>query len=1064
MKVDNNQKVLSDTPGTFTDLQDDIAGYSVVLAKNYTYDSNGDDGNIPKTGILINTPKIIDGNGFTINAMNVSKIFNVTSSDVTFKNINFIYAHAADKIDNKDFSDCGAAIVAYSGINDNDHVLNNISIIGCTFEGCHADVGHAGAVYAYATNVLVSDCSFTGNSAPKRGGALYTRGANVTVKNSKFYDNYQQDSGNIEFGGAAIYFYSANNTIESSSFNNNTAYNGGALYVQNDNTTIVDCNFTNNSAKYYSNSGNPYKGGGGAIWVNNTHLNVKNSFFDNNTAYNGGAIYVVNDGANITGTKFTNNLARYSNNNMGGGGAIYFSAETHDDNKTHAYIDDCEFINNTAALNAGAIFISHNTISVLNSIFKNNTAHSQAGGIYVYYGKKSVIQYCEFTGNKALANLTSEKPESYGGAIRTYNAENTTIDNCNFTENRVNHNAGGAIESHGINIAISNCNFYNNSADSDGGAIYSHDKGLINITGCNFTNNYVSMINEKTPIKSGGAILINQRDQDGKLTATISKCNFINNTAPMIGGALVLRTNTNPKWGIFYSNVTDCTFIGNNATWGSALYLYVDARVNLTNIVFGKNRANSSSLNISVDKPVSYYPSDVTLTVNFTGKDNIANAIWNGGDHSSWVKNDQITDDYSSITEAEPSHVYLKNITYEIYHDGELKTVTVYPNEMKNPVLGYQQADVGNNIWQDVLEDAQNITIDIYKVEDNTQGSSRPGVLSAGNNNMFTAGNTETLVASVNAPLTEINGEMENIQQGLKPGNYIAKAKHATDAYYTEASNSVAFKILEGLNITKHTKDTEVYVGDIVTYTINITNDGESFLKYVVINDTLADSDAFELLSDEIITKWSDGWNDPIPYEGSTIQIEGSGNLIYDSNEKVFTFDITADSYTSIMPKASVEITLKFKAKKVGKYNNTVTITAEGYNPLNATSQDTTVRANSTVNGTNETEMYGQPVHVDFSSQNATNVTYKIIDKSGKVVKEGTIGPSGTIEVTGLAVGNYTVNMTNIVKEFYNRATNQSYIRITPAPSVVEGENVTVTYGEPIVVPYTSDNSTAVVY
>ena len=41
---------------------------------------------------------------------------------------------------------------------------------------------------------------------------------------------------------------------------------------------------------------------------------------------------------------------------------------------------------------------------------------------------------------------------------------------------------------------------------------------------------------------------------------------------------------------------------------------------------------------------------------------------------------------------------------------------------------------------------------------------------------------------------------------------------------------------------------------------------------------------------------------------------------------------------------------------------------------------------------------------------------------------------------------------------------NTCTITVNPAPSTVSGENVTVTYGEDIVVPVTSVNATAVNY
>ena len=107
---------------------------------------------------------------------------------------------------------------------------------------------------------------------------------------------------------------------------------------------------------------------------------------------------------------------------------------------------------------------------------------------------------------------------------------------------------------------------------------------------------------------------------------------------------------------------------------------------------------------------------------------------------------------------------------------------------------------------------------------------------------------------------------------------------------------------------------------------------------------------------------------------------------------------------------------------------------------------------------------YGESIVVPYDSVNATGVTYEIFDENGKSILNGAVGPDGIVPVDQLAVGNYTVNWTSVVDGNHSVATNVSSIVVNPAPSVVEGENVTVTYGEPIVVPYDSVNATNVTY
>lgn len=255
--------MLADTSGTFTNLASQLSGDSADLEMNYTYDSSADV-SIPKTGILIDHPITIDGKGHTIDAKNLTKIFNVTSSNVKIINVTFVNGFADNDAPSIDYSDCGGAIVVYSTNYGDDHALCNISLINCTFKDCSAK-GYGGAVFTWANNVTVTGCTFERNNAPQRGGGFYTRGgSNITVSKSKFINNYQPNDGNVDLGGAGIYLYSENNVIEDSSFYGNYAHNGGGIYVQNKNTSITNCYFNGNNATHPITN---YGGGGSYLYI-----------------------------------------------------------------------------------------------------------------------------------------------------------------------------------------------------------------------------------------------------------------------------------------------------------------------------------------------------------------------------------------------------------------------------------------------------------------------------------------------------------------------------------------------------------------------------------------------------------------------------------------------------------------------------------------------------------------------------------------------------------------------------------------------------------------------------
>ena len=151
---------LSANAGTFTDLADAIVneGDELILTQNYTY-STGDLSY--KDGITINKKITIDGNGVTINGNNQARAFNINATNVILKNINFINCKA----------DNGGAIL-WDGVNG---ILSE-----CTFTGNTAIV-YGGAILWNGVNGTVIECTFTDNTVAVDGGAILWNGVNGTV-------------------------------------------------------------------------------------------------------------------------------------------------------------------------------------------------------------------------------------------------------------------------------------------------------------------------------------------------------------------------------------------------------------------------------------------------------------------------------------------------------------------------------------------------------------------------------------------------------------------------------------------------------------------------------------------------------------------------------------------------------------------------------------------------------------------------------------------------------------------------------------------------------------------
>ncbi len=225
----------------------------IELDRDYTY---GDVDEITN-GILINKNITIDGKGHTIDAKEMTRIFNVQALSVTFKNI--IFANGKGNLGYNDGGNPGGAI--------------------------YLNLDNTGAI-----EFNIDNCTFVNNTANKdnndikyQGGAIYIKANEGTynIKNSAFINN--NALGN---NGGAIYLNIKNAEFDlyNSSFIANKAVYNGALYVETDNTetTIDKCLFRENAI-----SSSSYSSMGSAIIWKTTNDNgnnvVKNSIFiDNN--------------------------------------------------------------------------------------------------------------------------------------------------------------------------------------------------------------------------------------------------------------------------------------------------------------------------------------------------------------------------------------------------------------------------------------------------------------------------------------------------------------------------------------------------------------------------------------------------------------------------------------------------------------------------------------------------------------------------------------------------------------------------------------------------------------
>jgi predicted outer membrane repeat protein len=360
-------------------------------------------------------------------------------------------------------------------------------------------------------NSTFQNCRSTGD-----GGAVYIRTDNVIVENVDFINNIAGKD------GGALYWEGDHGTIRGSRFVNNNAVGSGDRI----NYTEINNTNTNVTEKRYNITG----GDGGAImWRGSNGLIEGTTFYRNTAEYSGGAIYLVGDAdencTNITfrNCNFTENVAKLN------GGAINWASGA-----SNATIDGSSFTRNTAWRSAGAIYISGNHLDLVDTEFRYNEAtqqttydnRSSAGVFTSEGGNAGAICWMGSFGTVDNGTFISNTARVRGGAIQFERNQNGTVRNSRFENNNAG-NDGGAIDWYqgAVNGMIIDSNFTGNNAQEDGGAVYIEGSDC-KVSGSIFTSN--------TAKDEGGAL-----HGVGNNTK-ISDCDFTHSTAAD-GGALFIN-------------------------------------------------------------------------------------------------------------------------------------------------------------------------------------------------------------------------------------------------------------------------------------------------------------------------------------------------------------------------------------------------------------------------------------------------------------------------------------------------------------------------------------------
>jgi predicted outer membrane repeat protein len=185
------------------------------------------------------------------------------------------------------------------------------SFTNCLFHQNNAS-SVAGAILNENSELTLTDCTFTANSA-RFAGALYgTAGAatTTTVVSCTFEGNFTNSTGGDNAGGAFVANAGSTALLTNCRFIDNTAATvGGAVGFNDARVTLTNCTFL----------GNTSTGTGGAVFANNfTQIEIMNGLFAGNHGFAGGAVRVqFSSHADIVNSTFAQNTAST------GGGAVH---------------------------------------------------------------------------------------------------------------------------------------------------------------------------------------------------------------------------------------------------------------------------------------------------------------------------------------------------------------------------------------------------------------------------------------------------------------------------------------------------------------------------------------------------------------------------------------------------------------------------------------------------------------------------------------------------------------------------------------------------------------------
>lgn len=556
-----------------------------------------------------------------------------------------------------------------------------------------------------------------------------------------------------------------------------------------------------------------------SIQKTGSNCQISNLKFVNGMDVHGGAMIILGKNVVVENSVFENNYANHS------GGAIYVLSIFNDSGRypeegENLIIKNCNFTNNFAQVAAGAIGVYGNNTQVIGCNFVSNkvkpaTNHKSYGGAIQIgrdeYNLCSYVVNCNFMGNEAIAH---DLNNSHGGAgcVRA----GITYQNCKFINNSADQ--GGALTYHASGI-IEDCVFINNSAKLYGGALSTGYMDMdmdLKVINCNFEQNNApyggavqlkgknieiqnSVFNKNTATVNGGAINIVAK------TVAIGGTEFNKNTAHVNGGAIYINGNK--------TVIEDSSFMANKAIpdvkklddgLGGAIY------INSSSATINKNIFNN---NVARNGSAIYYDKS---GLNCIISDNAM------AENQAWVY-------------ALP--IYAKSIYYG--EDCEV-SATLFGG---NNIAKYNDLFVSNAIYNNAKQDKIKVNGETPILGAVDNGKLYQDSREYNMDILLTVTHEDGSVAFNKTLKSDFKGQVSNILKNLKPGRYKISATHFEDTYYKYIANVTYFSVFPkaDLQLNKSSNLINANYGDIVIWTLKITNNGPNVGTGIRLKDLIPD-------------------------------------------------------------------------------------------------------------------------------------------------------------------------------------------------------------------------------